>query len=174
MPLKPKLKVQKRNLKPSPQLMALLGRMDNRAWREQMLIFTAEYIRESAYELRFIQHLRSCEECRLIAQLDVERYLGTRSIWFLNIQNDIAQDWDEDEINDPDWKDYPRAENYRIGSYWTGSSDDTLRFIDDRTKWADRIIRKKMLLACQYYKKVKAWDLNGEAPFEPELAYLCY
>jgi hypothetical protein len=175
VPLKPKLKVKKRNLKPSPQLMALLGRMDNRAWREQILIFTAEYIKESANELFFIRHLRSCEECRLIAQLDVERYLGSRSVWWLNIQNDIAHSWDDDEDEiDSDWKDCPRAEDYRIGSYWTGSSDDTLRFIDDRMKWADRVIRKKMLLACQYYKRVKAWDLNGEAPFEPELYYSLY
>ena len=173
--LKPKLKVQKRKVKPSPELTALLGRMDNRAWREQMLMFTTEYIKESANELFLIRHLRACEECRLIAQLDVERYLGSRSVWFLNIQNDVAQDWDEDMYaEDPDLKDYPRVENYRIGSYWTGSSPDTLRFIDDRMKWADKVIRKKMLLACQYYKKVKAWDLNGEVPSEPELAYSLY
>lgn len=176
VPLKPKLKVKKRNLKPGPELMALLGRMDNRAWREQMLVFIAAYIRESAEELLFIRHLRSCEECRLIAQLDVERYLGTRSVWFLNIQNDVAQDWNEDEdyAADPDFKDCPRVEDYKIGSYWNGSSPDTLRFIDDRLKWADKVIRKKMLLACQYYKKVKAWDLNGEPPSEPELAYSLY
>ena len=175
VPLKPKLKVQKRNPKPTPQLMALLGRMDNRAWREQMLIFTAEYIKESANELLFIQHLRSCEECRLIAQLDVERYMGSRSVWWIDLQNDVGQNWDEDMYEiDPDLKDCPRVENYRIGSYWTSSSPDTLRFIDDRMKWADRVIRKKMLLACQYYKRVKAWDLSGEAPSEPELAYSLY
>lgn len=153
--------------------MALLGRMDNRAWREQMLKFTAECIRESANELRLIQHLRSCEECRWIAQLDVERYLGSRSAWFLDLQNDIGQSYEDEEI-DSDMKDCPRVDDYKIGSYWSGSSPDTFRFIDDRMKWADRIIRKKMLLACQYYKKVKAWDLNGEVPSEPELAYSLY
>lgn len=174
VPLKPKLTVRKQSLKPSKQLMALLRRMDNRAWREQMLMLTAADIRESAEELLLIRHLRSCEECRLIAQLDVERYLGTRSVWFLNIQNDVAG-WEEDmDEVDSDFKDCPRVEDYKIGSYWNGSSPDTLRFIDDRLKWADKVIRKKMVLACQYYKRVKAWDLNGKAPFEPGLSYLLY
>ena len=140
-----------------------------------MLILTVEYIKESAYELLFIRHLRSCKECRLIAQLDVERYAGSRSIWFLDLQNDVGQDWDEEMYAEyPELKDCPRVYNYKIGSYWTGSSPDTLRFIDDRMKWADKVIRKKMLLACQYYKRVKAWDLNGEQPFEPELSYMLY
>ena len=146
VPLKPKLKLkaQKRSLKPSPQLMALLGRMDNRAWREQTLILTVEYIKESAQELLFIRHLRSCEECRLIAQLDVERYAGSRSIWFLDLQNDVGQDWDEEMYAEyPELKDCPRVYDYRIGSYWTGSSPDTLRFIDDRMKWADKVIERK-------------------------------
>jgi hypothetical protein len=176
VPLKPKLTVKKQNRKPSPDLMALLGRMDNRAWREQTLVFIVAYIKESAGELLLIKHLRTCEECRAIAQLDVERYLGSRSVWFLDLQNDMgSQDWDEEDCADYlDLKGCPRADDYKIGSYWSGSSPDTLRFIDDRANWAEKLIRKKMLAARSYYKRVKAWDLDGQPPFEPEIENTWY
>lgn len=175
VPLKPELAAQKQNRrppKPSQQLMTLLTRMDNRTWREEMLKSTLEYIRASAGELFLIRHLRSCEECRVIAQLDIERYLGSRSVWFLNIENDVAMG--EDAYADDEFKGCPYAGNYRIGSYWTGSSQDTFRFIDDRMNWAEGFIRKKMLLACRYYKRMKAWDLNGQEPCEPELTNSLY
>lgn len=151
--------------------MALVGRMAAREWRDDQLVQTIEYLKESANEIKFIQHLRTCRECRLEAELSIERYGGRGLPWFFDLINDpyeagFFQDGDEDP-----YPGRPHTEDYKIGSYWTGSSQDTLRFIDDRSKWAENIIRQQIMMAVQFYKQLRNWDLNGEAPTEPQRPY---
>jgi len=155
---------------PSPALLSLLGRMEARRWKEETLTLTVEYIRESAYEIKLIQHLRTCKQCQMEAELSVERYGGRGLPWFLDLINDPYECCGEED-EDPRFTGRPHTEDYKIGSYWTGSSKDTMRFINDRINWAEKIIRQQIVMATQFYKRLKKWDLNGVAPTEPTLPF---
>jgi len=157
---------------PSPALLSLLGRMAAREWRDEQLTRTLEYLKESASEIKFIRHLRECKECQLEATLSIERYGGRGLPWFFDLINDpfeCGDDVGEDSI----WKDCPRVQDYRIGSYWDRSTDhnETGKFITDRLNWAEKIIRQQIWDAAAYYKLLKEWDLSGESPTEPQLLY---
>jgi len=167
---------------PSPALLALLGRMAAREWRDDQLILTIEYLKQSANEIKFIQHLRTCRECQMEASLSVERYYGRGLPWFLDLINDVVEcyadynnDEDAKELSQWDHRfdDCPRVGNYRIGSYWdrTIDSKETLQFINDRCNWAEKTIRQQIMMAVDYYKLLKEWDLTGEYPLEPALPF---
>lgn len=161
---------------PTPALLSLLGRMEARRWKEETLVQTVEYIRESANEIKLILHLRTCEQCQMEACLSVERYGGRGLPWFLDLINDVNEGclpyYADDE--DPRFDDCPRVENYRIGSYWEDAENErkgvnpkpkeTLKFIEDRCSWAEKIIRQQIVMATQFYKRLKNWDLNGQPP----------
>jgi len=168
----PKPRYKKVSPEPSPYLMALLGRMAAREWREEQLARTLEYLKESADEIKFIRHLRTCRECQLEATLSIERYGGRGLPWFFDLINDpfeCGDDVGEDSI----WKDCPRVQDYRIGSYWDRSTDqnETGKFITDRLNWAEKIIKQQIWTASDYYKLLKEWDLNGEYPIETNLPF---
>jgi len=155
---------------PSPALLSLLGRMEARRWREETMAETVEYIRESAYEIKFIRHLRTCRECQLEASLSVERYGGRGLPWFFD-QNNF--DCFLDEVEDPRFKDCPRVGNYRIGSYWNGTTDhnETMKFINDRIDWAEKHIKQQIWTAVDYYRLLKEWDLTEPYPIEENLPF---
>ena len=146
--------------------------MEARRWRDNQLASTLEYLKESADEIKFIRHLRTCRECQLEATLSIERYGGRGLPWFFDLINDpfeCSDDVEEDSI----WKDCPRVQDYRIGSYWDSSTEhnETSKFITDRLDWAEKIIRQQIWNAAAYYKLLKEWDLNGEPPLEPALPF---
>jgi len=130
--------------------------METRKWVKWSYENTLMLIREIAGEIRFIKHVENCERCLIELQLDVERYGGSRSIWYMDIRNEefTRQDWR--------YKDMPYPGDYKIGSYWTGSSEDTIRFIKDRLKWAEKIARKEIVAAVKYLKLIMSWDIDWE------------
>jgi len=169
---KPQPTYKEPSSEPSPALLALLGRMEAQAWKEETLQSTVEYIRESANEIRLIQHLRSCKECQMEASLSVERYGGRGLPWFLDLINDPFE-CGADVSEDPRFVDCPRVQNYKIGSYWDKSTahNETWKFISDRLTWAEKIIRQQIVMATQFYKRLKVWDLNGLPPREEALPF---
>ena len=134
------------------------------------MALTVEYLKESANEIQFIRHLRTCRECQLEVSLSVERYGGRGLPWFFDSNN---FDSFLDEIEDPRFKDCPRIQNYKIGSYWdrTTDSNETMRFINDRIDWAEKHIKQQIWVAVDYYKLLKEWDLMGEPPMEENLPF---
>ena len=120
-------------------------------------------IRGLAKEIRMLKHARGCGRCLLELQLDVERYGGRRCVWYLDIMNDPTVICDDEDFEDiPWWKDAPRIQNYRIGSYWAGSSEDTVRFIKDRMRWAEKIMKDQIATATKFLRIVINWDLDLE------------
>jgi len=151
---------------PSPYLNALLGRMEAREWQQDTLERLVLYLKECANEVKMIMHLRKCKDCQLEAQLEIERHGGSHlGLWFLDLINDPFECGDDVDFETYPWlKDCPRARDYKIGSYWSGSSEDTLRFINDRVTWAEKLIRQDIWAAVDFYKRVKDWDLAGAQP----------
>ena len=146
----------------SPWLSNLLNRMDNRRWRKAELIRTLGNLQELQQEIEFIEHVRKCERCQVELQISVERYMGTRGPWWINLQNEIG--WPEIYEEEDIYKNCPRPQNYKIGSYWSGSSEDTIRFIKDRMAWAERIIKADIEILVDYYVALEEWDLETQAP----------
>jgi len=168
----PKPRYKKVTPEPSPYLTALLGRMEARQWREEQLARTLEYLKESADEVKFIRHLRTCRECQLEATISIERYGGRGLPWFFDLNN---FDCFLDEAEDPRFTDCPRIQNYRIGSYWDKPVDrnknETMKFINDRINWAEKYNLEQIWIASDYYKLLKEWNLNGEPPLEENLPF---
>ena len=133
--------------------------MYTRKWVESELVDSQFRIKELAGEIKFIRHARNCERCLVELHLAVERYYGSQLLWYLDLRNE------EYLFEDPRFKDRPKIENYKIGSYWTGSSEDTIRFIKDRMNWAEEITIKQLRAAVTYYKILLNWDFDWAPPF---------
>ena len=150
---------------PSASLVSLLNRMEAREWKNETLELAVEYIRELAYEIKLIQHLRKCGNCQLEVQLGIERYGGRNLPWFLDLINDVNECYGDPEYGvGLLYKDCPNVQDYKIGSYWSGASKDTLRFVNDRITWAEKIIRTQIAEACRFYKRLREWNLDGIRP----------
>jgi hypothetical protein len=157
--------------------------MEASDWRDDELDYTINYIKESANEILFIRHLRTCGQCKFEAKLSVERYGGRGLPWFLDLVNDVCQNFELEVEAEPDprFVHCPRLEDYEIGSYWEDLENarrgiesqpkETLKFIEDRCKWAEELIKKQIIVAAHYYKQLKSWDLEGQPPSQPELPY---
>jgi len=163
----------------------LVQRLENRQYREDMLQYVKQAIKEITGELRFTSHAFTCEQCLMELCLDVERYGGNHSgIGWLDLNNELAFDSEEEVLGmygyfaeaDPDdpedeefikvWKEMPLVSGYKIGSYWTGTSEDTVRFVKDRMKWAEKLLQIELRQARRYQRKLKKWNLNGLPPKE--------
>ena len=148
-----------RRVEPTSHQRVLLGRMETRRWvglaKETVLM----QIRELAFEIKWIKHVETCRTCLLEIQLNIERYGGGRLPWYLDLINDVNQ-MTEDFV----FKGCPKVEDYRIGSYWRGSSEDTFRFIKDRLNWAEEITRKQLVAAVAYLKLLMNWNFDWEPP----------
>jgi len=99
-------------------------------------------------------------------QLDIERYLGRQAPWYLNLTDEAGFDDEVWESLPEYYKDCPRVEKYKIGSYWTGCSEDTIRFIKDRFKWAEKVLKQEVRAVRRYLRALKKWDL--ESPLPPD------
>ena len=170
--LPPELKEAKTNQKPSKNLTVLLKRVKLRKWKEATEVSTALQLETLHRDLTFIEHFRNCKLCMAELQISVERYLGTRGPWYLNIENEVGFPEiyeDEDSI----YKDCPRPQDYTIGSYWTGSSEDTVRFIMDRFTWAEGMMKKEIKAADVFLSALKDWDLRSPLPPNSSLFWGC-
>jgi len=163
-PTKPK------TTKPSKALVMLLNRLQTREWLyfvEGQLMEALTYLRG---EVKFIEHLPRCWMCRMELRLDVERYNGNRTFWYLCLENS--------EYLEEQYPDCPREENYVIDNYWaqveryrkTGSVEcaevNTMEFILDRAKWAYKIIGKQVHTARQMLRLVRNWDFSDRITLE--------
>jgi len=163
----PKPKYKKVSPEPSPYLMALVGRLKTREWLLQTECQLINFIAHLRREVKFIEHLPSCWICRMELQLDVERYLGNRSFWYLCLENN--------EYLEEQYPDCPKEENYKIDNYWaqverlrrgiTKSDTNTMEFIMDRAKWAYNIMGQQIKISRQLLRMVRSWDFN-EHSFE--------
>lgn len=101
-------------------------------------------------------------------QLAIERYGGRNLPWYLDLTNeywdDEDEDWSEENGLPEYYKDCPRVKNYEIGSYWSGASEDTIRFIKDRLKWAEKIVEKEVNVIRRYLRALRKWDLQSPLP----------
>lgn len=146
---------------PSVELRSLWERMENRRWRDGCLIYIDNHLEELMNELAFIDHVRDCEMCMVEMLLNVERYLGSRGPWYLDLRND--------EFLSEEFPDCPKVSQYKIGCYGA-SSQDTFRFIKDRMNWAERKIMEQGQVVVEFSEAVEHWDLSGDPPvFEPVL-----
>jgi len=167
----PKPKVQKT----SKALMMLLHRLETRDWLafvEVQLMEAVTYLRN---EVKFIEHLPRCWICQVELKLDVERYNGTRSLWYLCLENS--------EYLEAEYPDCPREEDYIIDNYWaqveryrrTGTTEcpevNTMTFILDRAKWAYKIMGKQIHLARKLLRLVRNWDFSDRVSMEFDSLY---
>ena len=142
--------------------MVLLKRVEDRKWKEATEAETTLQLETLRDQLAFIKHARTCEQCMAELQIDVERYCGSRGSWYLNLMNEMGFPEiyeDEDSI----YRDCPRPQDYRIGSYGA-SSDDTVRFIRDRLTWAEGVMKKEVKAADAFLEALKDWDLESPLP----------
>ena len=151
----------------SAELSALLTRVDNRKWKNVELVRTLHNLQALQQDIDLIKHVRKCGQCQIELQLSIERYAGSRGPWYLNLQNEIG--WPEIYEEEGIYKDCPRPQNYKIGSYWSGSSEDTIRFIKDRLTWAEKIIDEDIAALIDYYLLMEEWDLESPAPIDESI-----
>jgi hypothetical protein len=143
----------------SPYLNALIGRVEARKWRDEMIQQTLERLEGLHYQLEVIHHIRECSQCQVELMLDVERYAGSHcGLWYLDLSQgeDILPEY---------YPDCPRAEDYEIGSYWSKNlTDGTRRFILDRLKWAEPKIVEEIYTVIEFYLALENWDLQSPLP----------
>ena len=141
---------------PSADLKSLWSRLETRRWTKDSLVELEFVIRDLDNQLGFIEHVKTCEMCQMELCLSVERYLGSRGPWWIDLRNG--------DYLPEHYPSCPKVENYRIGSYWTGSSDDTLNFIKDRLVWATKITEKQFKAACKLVKILENWPVTKGIP----------
>lgn len=152
--------------KTSKNLLMLVNRLNTREWLlivEGQLMQAVTRLRD---EVKFIKHLRHCRYCQLLLELDVERYNGVHSAWYLSLENN--------EYLEETYPDCPRENDYTIDNYWsaveryrkTGTTEspevNTISYILDRAKWAYTIAGKQIRLCRQLLKLVRAWDFSDQ------------
>ncbi|MGA2767994.1 MAG: hypothetical protein ABSF24_06725 [Candidatus Bathyarchaeia archaeon] len=156
--------------KTSKKLLALLNRLNTREWLPIVEGQLMEAIVHLKCEVKFIEHLPRCRFCQLELQLDVERYNGVHSTWYLSLENS--------EYLEEEYPDCPKEEDYTIDDYWsqveryrqTGTTEskdvNTLKFILDRAKWAYQIAGKQIKLARQLLRLVRNWNFSEKTEVE--------
>jgi hypothetical protein len=140
----------------SKDLLNLVNRVQTRACIEENKILLENRIKTLNRELRAMKHVEKCKMCLLELQLDVERYLGTRIFWWLNLSNDVGEEM----------KECPQVDDYRIGSYWSGSSDGTVRFIKDRMEWAWNVTLQEIRLTGKARSLLEHWNYSRSRQFQ--------
>lgn len=166
-PDSPILKPSEKVPEPSRYLIKLVNRVENRRWLAEEIPAAEERLKEQLNEIKFIVHALKCDQCLTEFQLDVERYLGSHSCrWYLDLTNEVEFDGDEEfwETMPEFYKSMPRVKDYCIGSYWSGASDDTIRFVKDRLTWARKTIRQEVRVIRNYLRVLKNWDLKSDLP----------
>lgn len=163
------------------KVMVLVRRIENRNMLEETKKWTLATVKSIKDDLRLVNHVLKCGNCLFELIFDVERYGGSRSgLACLDLANneflELYAD-DEEEIKeefafdsnlDPQfiefWRQIPRVENYRIGSYWTGTSEDTTRFVKDRLEWFRKMLLNQLKLAREHYRLLLKWNVDQIPP----------
>jgi len=139
---------------------------------EGQLMDTITYLRG---EVKYIEHLPRCWVCMMQLKLDIERYLGKHSTWYLSLENN--------EYLEEQYPDVPKERNYHIGSYWEQvkhyrkygdtkvPGENTEKYILDRAKWAYKIMGKQIHLARKMLKIIRAWDFSDRIIMEFNTLY---
>lgn len=148
------------------ELLALVDRVKTRRWlqqTEEQLVSTLNQLR---CEVKFIEYLPHKRIWQMELQLDVERYLGNHSTWYLCLENS--------DYLEKHHRNCPKQKNYHISSYWEqlahyekyGNTDvpgeNTVQFILDRAKWAYKIIGEQIHAARLMLKLVRTWNFSDE------------
>ena len=151
---------------PSRAQMRLITRVQRRQCQEYAIPITEERLEEAKNELKMIEHIFNCSECLIELQLSVERYLGRRGPWYIDKGVDFDDEiWGERPSY---YKDCPRATDYELG--WYGhSSEDTICFIKDRLKWAQKLYEQEVQVIQPHLEALKEWDL--ESPLPPDSVF---
>ena len=158
-------------VKPSSQLVVLLTRMSNRKWKTETINSIRHTLQELTNDLWTIDHFKTCSRCQAELTISIERYYGRNNPWYLNIQTEIGfPEIYEDEF----YRGCPRLRDYEIGSYWTGTSEDTLRFIMDRCSWAKKKIKEIAVSATVFLEQVIPWNLEGARPIPDSILDMYY
>jgi len=157
-------KPKRKRLRTSKNLLNLLDRIETRRWVEATKPELEARIDALNKELKVMKHMENCGRCLMELQLDVERYNGTRCFWWLDLNNDPSESYE----------DCPKPENYKIGSYWTGSSDDTMRFIKDRIAWARIYTLKEIRATGKARSLLEHWDFSRSDEFREMYESLLY
>jgi hypothetical protein len=162
----------KRVLKPRAQVTehetssyakALLDKLNIRRWLAHVETGLIMSLYELKGELRLIEHLPRCQVSRAELAIDVERYLGSRTVWWINLEDNECLE----ELG------APKLEQYPIDNYWdqvkrykkTGSTEggpDTMKFVMARARWAYGMIGKEIGTIRKMLKLVRAWDYTDE------------
>ena len=159
-------------LEPTESQQMLLDRTKIRRWKIETEAGLKAFIEQTKGELKFAKHAPSCKQCMIQLQLDIERYLGSHCPWYLNIRDEIGfSDVEFDDEYSPHLKDMPRVKDYIIGSYWSGPSDDTTRFIKDRLDWAEKKLGNDITLARKALRTLKKWSFDYRTP-QAEIDYV--
>jgi hypothetical protein len=122
-------------------------------------------------EVKFIEHLPGCHICKIELELDVERYLGKHSPWWLSLELSPYME--------KEFRSAPKEKYYHIGSYWeevkhyekygnTDTGANTIEFILDRAKWAYKHIGKQIRIARRLLRIAKNWNFSPEQTEEFE------
>lgn len=157
---------------PSKNLQRLMERIKMRTWVPTMQDHLMKSIIRNRQEVKFIEHLPGCWICKCEMQLDVERYNGTRTFWYLCLENN--------EYLERRYRNCPKERDYHIGNYWEqvqyyrehGTTDvpgeNTVQFILDRAKWAYRIYGKQIRVLRRLLRMVRLWDFNANQDELPD------
>jgi len=142
----------------SPYLRALVDRLEAVEWRRGMLQKTLERLCELSEELELCRHIQKCQNCQFELAIDVIRYGGNHSgVWYVGIL--------DGDILPEVFPGCPKAEDYDMGSYWTGENHaEAIRFIVDRAKWAEPIIEEELYTLIEFYLALENWDYKSELP----------
>ena len=123
--------MRRRKKKLTPNQANLLGKTLGQLQTEHIL---KDDIENLTFEIKRIEHLRQCERCMIEAVLGIERYMGRRLPWYLNLVNDVA-----DGSNN-----CPRVQDYEIGYYGNDMLPGTTKFIKARLIWAEKVIADEL------------------------------
>ena len=153
-------------LKPPPSPEPLIRLIRVRKWTETAIDSLMISINEMRQDVKFIDHLPSCRMCLIEIEIDVERYMGRRSFWWVDLQGS--------EYLEARYRKCPKERNYHIGNYWEqvqyyrehGTCDvpgeNTEQFILDRAKWAHKIYGKQIHVVRQLLKMLRSWNFNTD------------
>lgn len=150
-------------VEPSEDQSFLIDRMSLRRWKKEELNRLLAKLQQLHGELAVIKHVRKCRLCQGELQLSVERYMGTRGPWWINLEGEMGYPEIYEE-EDSLYKDAPRPDSYKIGSYWRGCSKDTIRFIMDRMRWAEHYMKEDVEISVDYYVELENWNLEDSPP----------
>lgn len=120
-----------------------------------------EDIENLEFELQRIDHVRNCERCMTEAVLGIERYMGSRLPWYLDLVNDVSNvDSSFNDFSETGNGDCPRPEDFDIGWYGNDCRPGTTEFIKARLEWAEKTIRHELSdrqTCLGALQTVKAW-----------------